>query len=75
MKGQLDTDNNTVSCSLLVNYLRAAIILTTANTLLVLVLTVNLAVPLLDFKLMSYRCCILERDFLMLNVSQLSVLI
>ena len=73
LKAQIDTDNNAVACSPLVDYLRASLTLTTVNVLPALALTANPDAPVSDFELMTHRRRILERDFPMLNVSQSSM--
>ena len=73
IKGQIDTDNNAVSCSPLVDYLRAALTLTTPNASPALALAANPVALVSDLELMTHRQRILERDFLMLNVSQSNI--
>ena len=73
VKGQIDTDNNAVSCAPLVDYFRAALTLTAGNALPPLAVAVNPVAPLSDAELMTHRRRILERDFPMLNVSQSSM--
>jgi len=73
-KHQIDADNNAVSCAAVVDYLRAAITLTTANALPVLALTLHPVAPLADQDpMMIHRHRILEKDFPLLNTTQHSI--
>ena len=73
VKDQIDADNNAVSCTAVVDYLRAAITLTTVNALPALALAVDPVAPLADQDLMIHRRHILENDFPLLNTTQHSI--
>jgi hypothetical protein len=73
VKHQIDADNNAVSCTAVVDYLRAAITLTTVNALPALALAVDPVAPLADQDLMIHRRRILEKDFPLLNTTQHSI--